>query len=182
MASRTDFCNVIDVESTCGSEVKTSEIIQIGICTINVNKLSIENSQRLYICPQKSKITSYCTQLTGISFADVENAPLFPCVMELLFEQYELSRRPWVSWGDYDREQFIKMASIYNTRYFFGKSHINLKCEFALLMGLKREIGLVEATKRMGIGFEGTNHDGLDDAINTARIYIEIVRLFRGEN
>ena len=102
--------------------------------------------------------------------------------MELLFEQYELSRRPWVSWGDYDREQFIKMASIYNTRYFFGKSHINLKCEFALLMGLKREIGLVEATKRMGIGFEGTNHDGLDDAINTARIYIEIVRLFRGEN
>jgi len=171
---KTNIVNVVDVESTCGDEIKIPEIIQVGIVSVNLSEGKFIKQRRAYIKPIHSHITQFCTVLTGITTADVENAPLFEVVMSELFDEFELSRRPWVSWGDYDREAFVKMSSLYHTRYFFGKTHLNLKNAFSIFTGLSKEVGQKGALERLGMEFEGTQHDGLDDAINAARILLEM--------
>ena len=168
--------NVVDVEATCGDDVETSEIIQIGIVAINLETDEMIQQRRVYVKPICSEITKFCTELTGITKADVQSAPLFEEAMNGLFDEFKLSRRPWVSWGDYDREAFVKMGHLYHTRYYFGKTHTNLKNTFAMFSGLQRGLGLRGALDRLGMDFEGSQHDGLDDAINIARVLLEMKR------
>jgi len=168
--------NIIDVEATCGEEVNTLEIIQIGICVVNTSERIIQDEKRIYLKPRHSVVTKFCTELTGITSDDVADADIYERVMPVLFEEYKLSRRPWVSWGDYDREVFVQMGKLYNDRYYFGKTHINLKNIFAIFRGMSREVGLKSAIDQLGLTFQGSQHDGLDDAVNIAKILLEMIQ------
>ncbi len=40
----------------------------------------------------------------------------------------------------------------------------------------KKRVALEDALEQLGLGFEGRPHDGLDDAVNTARLLVEMMR------
>ena len=108
--------------------------------------------------------------MAGIPFSDA---------CWILDREYSTHQRTWLSYGDYDRNQFQKDCRAANVPYPFGDSHINIKRLAAMLYGWGEEVGMPEALKRLNIKHEGIHHRGGDDARNIAAIAQNLFRKFR---
>lgn len=187
MANKLDKAIVVDVESTCWDQktpdrLQESEIIEIGVCVVNLSTLSVEDSEGIFVLPQRSSISEFCTNMTTITQEMLnENGTAFSAACSLLRDKYNTNNRLWMSWGDYDRRQFERQCekSYYDARYPFGPTHLNVKNFFAIELGLSREVGMDEALKLLGMKLTGTHHRGMDDAQNIAKIACELLKLAR---
>jgi inhibitor of KinA sporulation pathway (predicted exonuclease) len=54
----------------------------------------------------------------------------------------------------------------------FLPGFINLKSQYALLHRLPKEVGLIKALEYTEIEFEGSHHRAIDDAYNTAKLFL----------
>ena len=177
---RLDKILVIDVESTCWLDDpppgEESEIIEIGLCLLDVNSGRRETRRSILIRPEYSTVSPFCTELTTLTQAQVDEGVTFARACAVLKEEYASDQRVWASYGDYDRRQFIRQCLARGIPYPFGPSHINVKNLFALARGLDEEVNLVQALKLNGWELEGTYHRGDDDAWNAARILASVLR------
>jgi len=168
--------NIIDLEATCWNtneeKVKNkSEIIEIGIAVVDVHDGEIVENESIYIKPQYSEISQFCTELTGITPEMVSNGLSFPEAAERLKKDYGFIKRINFSWGDYDSKQFTENCKMYGIKACF-RTWMNLKALFALKMKLKREKGTYRAIKMLKLDFDGRHHSGKDDAYNIAKLYL----------
>ena len=174
MARKLDKILVIDVEATCWEddppEGQVSEIIEIGLCVLDVATGEREPPRAIMVKPQHSNLSEYCIQLTTITPEMLADGMHFAEACDLLREEYGSHQRTWASYGDYDRLQFVKQCEAWGIPYPFGRSHINVKNLLALQLGLKKEVGLHVGTSLLGLTFEGTLHRGVDDAWNIAAV------------
>lgn len=174
MALQRDKVIIVDVESTCWENQKTpagqrSEIIEIGICTLDLKTRAIENKRGIFTKPIASTVSEFCTQLTSITQAMIdEQAIPFEEACALLQSEYNSKNRLWMSWGNYDRRMFIEQCQWRGVEYPFPETHCNLKTLFANIYG--NRLGMAEALKKVKLELEGTHHRGDDDAFNIARI------------
>ena len=119
------------------------------------------------------RLTPFCRQLTGITQADVDGAPLFPEVAARLASFAQLHQAEgarWGSWGQYDAKQLARDSArhgIANPLASF--EHINLKRQFAKTRKIK-EVGMARALQMIGLPLDGSHHRGLDDARNIAKL------------
>lgn len=179
MANRLDQILVIDVESTCwegdpppGQE---SEIIEIGLCTLDVGRGERLESTSILVRPERSFVSPCCTALTTLTQQDIEEGLSLHEACTLLQEGHRSKKRLWASYGDYDRRQFERNCTARAIDYPFGPGHINVKSLFAVVRGMPREVSLAKAMKIRGWPLEGTYHRGNDDAWNIARILGDIL-------
>lgn len=84
--------------------------------------------------------------------------------------------RPWASWGECDRRQFIRQCRATGTQYPFGSRHTNVKRLFTHAYGLRKRPGMAEALRVAGLPLEGRHHSGADDAWNIAALVLALVR------
>lgn len=180
MARRTDQVLVIDLEATCwegdpppGQE---SEIIEIGLCLVDVERLERVERRSLLVAPQGSTVSPFCTQLTTLTPASLEGAPPLADALRALKRDLDAPALAWASWGDYDRRQIERECLRKGLRSPLGPSHLNVKTLFALARGLAREVPLGEACAQLGVAFEGTPHRGVDDAWNIAGVLCALLR------
>jgi len=107
MSKLLDQILVIDLESTCWEGQPpagmTSEIIEIGLCVVDVARLERLERRCLLVKPVKSEISPFCTQLTTLTAADMESAGTLADATGILKKEYRGPERLWASWGDYDR-------------------------------------------------------------------------------
>lgn len=173
---------IIDVESTCwknsqdqGKEV--SEIIELGVANIVNGKIKKEDP--IFIKPQHSKISHFCTQLTTITPELIEKKGLNP---KEAFEKLGrvLNKNIWGSYGFYDLKQIEKMIDLYGLHFTLPSKHINVKELYSNLVLKSKDPyaapGANRTMKALGMKFEGTLHRGADDAYNIARIYLETIK------
>jgi inhibitor of KinA sporulation pathway (predicted exonuclease) len=185
MARELDQILVIDVEATCwpgdppGDQ--QSEIIEIGLCPLDVSSCTRGDMRSILVRPERSTISAYCTKLTTLTQAEVDDGISFSDACRLLVEAYKSRTRIWASFGDYDRLQFQENCEAAGVDYPFGSRHINVKSLFAIIHNLQAEVGLDRAMKLLGYPLEGTHHRGGDDAWNIARILGHILRTARGQ-
>ncbi|MBN1660342.1 MAG: exonuclease domain-containing protein [Anaerolineae bacterium] len=174
MAKKLDQILVVDLESTCWAgdppPGEEHEIIEIGLCVLDVATGRRLDNRSILICPTCSRISDYCRELTTLTQNEVEAGVTLAEACRALRENFGARRRPWASWGDYDRKQLQRECQAKSVEYPFGDRHINAKTLFALVRGLKREVGLDSALDMLGFPLEGTHHRGGDDAWNIARI------------
>lgn len=175
MSRLLDKILVVDVESTCWEggypqRGQMSEIIEVGICTLDVASLRRQDKASIMVKPMKSIINDFCTQLTSITPEMVELAKPLSNACSVLEKEYETRQRIWASWGDYDRNQFHRNCKEYGLRYPFGPTHINVRTLFSITLGLGRKFELDGAFKYLGWELEGPLHRGVDDAWNTAKL------------
>ncbi len=174
MAKLLDTILVIDLESTCWDgpppEGQLSEIIEIGLCTVDVRRLERTSKQSLLIKPERSTVSEFCTHLTTLTAGQLSNAGSFQDAVRLLRKQHLSRDRLWASWGDYDRRQMERQCRDSGVAYPFGPSHLNVKSFFAIALGEEHELGMDSACDRLGVALEGTHHRGIDDAWNIAGI------------
>ena len=183
MATRLEQILVIDLESTCWEGApppgQVSDIIEIGICTVEVATCQRLEKRSILVRPERSEISPFCTQLTTLTPQHLEGAGTLADATRILKQEYHSGDRLWASWGDYDRRQFERVCRDQGLGYPFGTSHLNVKTLFAVAMGLKREVGLDGAYRHLGMSMDGTHHRGDDDAWNIAAILCLLLKRMR---
>ena len=173
---------VIDVEATCWQRPQdtppgeTSEIIQIGACLVDAEQLVRIDKRRIYVKPQRSRVSAFCTKLTGIREQDLISAPSLEEACQQLITDFRSAENVWASYGDYDRCQFEKQLG---HKTPFGTRHINIKTLVGFALNLPTEIGMDAALERLGLPLEGKHHDAGDDAWNIAKIFIHLMQRCR---
>ena len=170
---------VVDIEATCWKHNRTppgqeSEIIEIGVCLLDLGDLTIHDKRSVLVRPKNSTVSRFCTELTTLTQEMVEQGISFPQACDVLVTDYDSKQRPWLSWGDYDRTMFEKQCTQRNIPYPFTNTHINFKRIFGNIHG--KSMGMARALRHSGIGLEGTHHRGVDDAYNTARLVVHSIR------
>ncbi len=184
MARWLDEALVIDVESTCWEngppKNQMSEIIEIGLCTVDLKNLRRLEKRSILVRPLRSDVSPFCTDLTTITPDMVATAEPLPSALEILKHDYGSRERLFASWGDYDRNQFHRNCEAYGLAYPFGPTHLNVKTLFSAALGLPRELGLDAALEHVGLTLEGTHHRGDDDAWNIAELFCWLLRRTRG--
>jgi inhibitor of KinA sporulation pathway (predicted exonuclease) len=185
MAKLLDRILVIDIESTCWDGLipppgERSEIIEIGLCLVDVAKLERTEKRSILVRPVRSKISEFCTRLTTLKAEDFVHAGTLADAVSILKREYRSLDRLWASWGDYDRNQFQKVCKELTVPYPFGTRHLNIKTLFAVAHADLKEPGLDTACERLVRPLEGTHHRGVDDAWNIAGILCELLGRIRG--
>ena len=184
MARSVDVILVVDLESTCWDgdppPGQSSDIIEIGLCPVDVKTLTRLEKRSILVKPVNSEISSFCTDLTTLTPEMLSDAGSLADAVRILKKDYDSKDRLWASWGDYDRRQFERVCQDENVGYPFGPSHLNVKSLFAAAVGAGHEMGLDGAFKHLGLTMEGTHHRGHDDAWNIADILCRLLRAMRG--
>ncbi|WP_336784060.1 3'-5' exonuclease [Paenibacillus illinoisensis] len=175
---------VFDLEATCGKEIPDgeSEIIEIGAVKLN-DKLEVVDEFQSFIRPVlHPQITYFCEDLTSITQADVDGAPVFEdvyldfirwCKEVAPFSQY--TDDFWLcSWGYYDKKMLKTDCNRWGVPHNEFTNHISVKHQHGSMIGIKRGVGMTSALEKLGIALEGTHHRGIDDARNIAKIFVNI--------
>ncbi len=174
MARKLDRIVVIDVESTCWEgappDGEESEIIEIGVCTLDVASAQRAGREDILVRPARSRVSPFCTSLTTLTQEQVDAGVPFAETCAHLQRAYGTRDRVWASYGDYDRRQFERQCAAFGVPYPFGPGHLNVKTLFALVHALPREVGMDGALELLHLPLEGTHHRAGDDAWNIARI------------
>jgi inhibitor of KinA sporulation pathway (predicted exonuclease) len=180
VAKKLDKIIIVDVEATCwdgaNPEGMENDIIEIGICLLDIQTGEVSDNQGILVKPERSEISKFCTELTTITSTMIESEGIsFKEACYILKNQYLSQSRPWASFGAYDMKQFQRQCAAMNIGYPFGPSHINVKTLFALKKKLEHEQGMAGALALLDIPLEGTHHRGVDDANNIAKILRSIL-------
>jgi len=165
---------VIDLEATCDENHRLPshemETIEVGAVLVEGDTLAPVGEFQSFVRPVRHPVLRpFCTRLTSITQAQVQEAPGFPAVMEQL--RAFLAGRPalFCSWGAYDRKQLDQDARFHRIALPLGERHFNIKQGFADQLR-ERPSGMAGALKRVGLPLRGTHHRGIDDARNIARL------------
>jgi len=195
-----DYVIAVDFEATCWENQapprwRESEIIEFPAVLINLKTGKIEAEFHKYIMPIESpKLSGFCTQLTGITQKMVDSGiPLQTAIM--MFQEWirkELRARnltlpkmskdnkvgncALITWTDWDFgiclskecqrkrlkkppyfNQWIDIRAIYREWYKY------------------RPVNFLDALTHVGLGFEGREHSGIDDAKNLAALAFKMV-------
>jgi inhibitor of KinA sporulation pathway (predicted exonuclease) len=170
MARELERMLVVDLELTCGKGDFDREIIEIGYAVLDLLSLNILSRGKHYVKPRKSKITPYCTALTGITqeFIDQNGIPLERATKLMVRDGFRAMS--WGSWGIGDLEAMQKECELKKAVYPFGIHYTNIQFIYSMLKGREAKTNLKNALCEAGITPEGVWHSGEADAVNTAAL------------
>ncbi len=170
---------VYDLEATCWAgrpPGMIQEVIEIGAYKIDEYGQAIDKFSR-FVKPQAHPVLSlFCKQLTGISQVDINKSREFPAVIEDFLDWVDIdSDYVLCSWGDFDRKIFVQNCEMHRIDSDWANRHINLKKQYYRLRHFSKPVGLQKALRKEGFEFDGEPHRGIDDAFNTAKIFMRLL-------
>ncbi|MEO3947053.1 3'-5' exonuclease [Gorillibacterium sp. CAU 1737] len=170
---------IYDLEMTvCRKKDQISEIIEIGAAKVTKQDgtFAITDTFQAFVQPVKSPVlTKSTTDFTGITQEDVRSAGKFPEViaqfLKWIGDDYYLC-----SWGPDDKLQFIRECRSHKLNMTWIRNHNNLQ---RLLTAIRKQekhqqMGLKAALEWLEIPFAGSHHRAMDDAVNTAHIFVRL--------
>lgn len=165
---------VVDLEATCWEHEpppgEKSEIVEIGLCLLEVSSGNLESKHSLLIRPERSRLSDFCSELTTLTQEQLADGIGFAEACALLQHDFHARQRVWASYGDYDRRLLAQQCEERGVPYPFGLTHLNVKSLAALMLRLNHEVPLPQALAHFGWEVEGIYHRGDDDAWNIARL------------
>ena len=186
MGAELNYAFVVDVEATCWETreeqgTKPNEVIEIGICVLELKTGKILDPSGYVIKPRHTEVSPFCTALTGWTQADVDAAADIVDTLPAIIKDYGITKNHvWFSCGEYDRVKLGSdgggsLGALYGVKradnpFAYMRSHVNIKTLFAMKHKLPREKGMESMLNIMGEKLEGRHHNGMDDACNIAKI------------
>lgn len=180
MSYSSRYINIIDLEATCREDKQwppdqEQEVIEIGLAVVDTTSKEIEETVSFLIEPICGEVTDFCTELTSLTEPQLrKHGMTLGSACRRLKDKYQSHQRPWGSWGNWDLNRFQKDCQMKGVGYPMNTTHFNIKTLFAMGHGLGNEMGLGSACNYAMDGFEGTHHRGVDDARNTAMLFIDL--------
>lgn len=169
---------IFDLEATCWSGNtlgRSQEIIEIGAVRVSMMG-EYEGSFQSFVKPlQHPMLSAYCQELTGIEQVDVNKAPLFEEVIDdfLYWIGFENRHTVLCSWGAKDIDLLRSDCALFELDSEWIQPHIDVKAQYHRIRNLKRKQGLYKTIDREGFEFDGNHHRALDDAVNTAKLFVK---------
>ena len=171
---------VIDVEM-CGVQMRTQnfnrkhEIVQIGAVMMN-EAYEIIDSFTTFVRPDYGKIDYFISSLTGIANKDVKHAPGLAEALQNMMEWFGDRRIRFYAWSNTDYNQIrgeILDKKLDEETYaiFLNKENwVDYQHIVNVRFKIGRSLALSDALQMTELDVDGRLHDGLADAMNTARI------------
>jgi inhibitor of KinA sporulation pathway (predicted exonuclease) len=178
---------VFDMEFTVLRKSQhTADILEVGAIKLSDDdgQLSMVDLFHTYVKPYHHRtITALTTDFTGITQEQVDTAPAFKEVVND-FKSW-LGEEPYYlcSWGPDDKHQLLRHCSIHNVEVGWIQNYNDIQLIFTRLQGGDhgQRWGLKRALEAKDISFLGKPHNALDDAFNTAKLFISIFPMLKLE-
>ena len=184
----------IDLEATCdnkGSGPYDSEIIEIGWSLIDCYDRRILGYGSQYVVPNRLPLSRFCTDLTGITDEKLqkEGLPLTDAcktfINNVQASGVDPREVPWISFGEWDETQFTRECLRKGVVYPLSFTHYNLKdilndCFKDLIhlaVNKTKTFGLYDATKLLGLKFDGRHHSGQADAQAVSKLVLHLIQM-----
>eukprot|EP01087_Luapelamoeba_hula_P005989 TRINITY_DN1609_c0_g1_i1.p1 TRINITY_DN1609_c0_g1~~TRINITY_DN1609_c0_g1_i1.p1 ORF type:complete len:712 (-),score=90.34 TRINITY_DN1609_c0_g1_i1:19-2154(-) len=194
-----DVLIVMDFEATCdqGDNPKVTrdnqEIIEFPWVVLDLQSGEQLDQQQLYVKPEWSQeITPFCSNMTGITWEDVKDAPplaeamaRFDAYVEEQFASKDITYCILTD-GIWDLKACLlretKKKEI--TREAHYTRFYNLKAEYAkargLAIGALGGLGIIKPSlktmvQELGLQWEGRHHSGLDDCMNICNVVSKLL-------
>jgi inhibitor of KinA sporulation pathway (predicted exonuclease) len=171
---------VFDLELTCeesAPEGYEPEIIQVGLCYLELPSLEITGKTQFLLRPPTQSISDFCVELTGIQRREILKLGVdFRVALKWMTEKYGFRRYISSAWGD-DRSAIVNQCRKFGFPELYDDKHGEFFdiATLASVKGLGKRPGLGEAMKALGLKFEGRPHAADDDAYNAARVLRELL-------
>lgn len=153
------------------------EIIEIGAVKLNDNYEVIDSFDILVRPQYASGVSPFVRNLTGITNADLRNAPCFEYAMVEFLEWIGNEQYRVYAWSDTDKRNFINESTYKNCYEDFssllGKHFMDLQLIYQRISKLHK-LSLERALNSLNIEIDGRAHRAVDDAFNTAQILMLI--------
>lgn len=151
------------------------EIIQVGAVLLDE---AYEEIGRLnqYVHPEHGVIDHFISNFTGIQNSQVKHAPLLEEVLQHMVDWLGDREYKVYAWSETDYSQLqheICSKGIEDSKvdsFMEKKRWIDYQAVFGKRYDFARAVSLEEALTYCGIEAEGRWHDGLCDAVNTAKM------------
>lgn len=174
---------VFDLEETCweGSPPpgERNEIIEIGIVELLLQgEPRIGRSASYGVRPVASQVSEFCTSLTGISPQEARRGRPLEEVLRTMCREFGGATKTWAAWGRDDESLFRDCRALGLATPPMG-GYLDLGALWGMLGGAAKAPGLRRAMDALGLEFEGKPHRALDDAVNTARVAMELCGVLR---
>lgn len=170
---------VYDLEATCwlGRPPKGhNEIIEIGAVKLNPLGEVLDQFSKFVRPTINPRLSGFCKKLTSIKQIDVDRAKTFPTVIEQFKDWVEMEYDySLCSWGQYDHKFFLNDCNLHQLETDWLDHHVNLKGQYAQMIGDDKHNGLKNTLKREGFEFTGVPHRAISDAQNTAKIFVKYI-------
>ncbi len=154
-----------------------SETIQIGAVLMN-DRFEITDKFNSYVKPEYGNLEHFISQLTGITAQDLKGAPLMEEALKA-FLLWVPKDSIIVSWSDSDLLQVkheVEFKKIECERMDdLCERWVDAQKLFSEKINDERPYRLSDALLMTDILQEGKEHDGLVDAINTAKLYAKMM-------
>ena len=174
MSRLLDSILVIDVSVTCWAgdppPGQQSEILEIGICRVDIRSARVQETHSLVIVPETSLVSAYCSRVTKIEARDLDRGLTFATACRALAREYGAGHRAWASYGNHVRRIIKNQCANRSISYPFGATHINLKSLIAILKAQPEERSLPDTMLELNLPLTGARHRAADRAYNAALI------------
>lgn len=167
---------ILDIEATCSKNNfnYTQEIIEFGFCICDNITGEISDKTSILVKPEKSYITKFCTELTGITRKMINDEGVSfeqACNKLKKYKEY-----PWMSWSTFDLEITKRQCIQREIEYPLNDRYTDIQAIFSSKISSEsgyryRPISLRDAIYYYDLEFEGKQHRASDDAYNTAKVY-----------
>eukprot|EP00949_MAST-11_sp_MAST-11-sp1_P003649 g3649.t1 len=193
-----DVVVCLDFEATCdeGDAPKVSreeqEIIEFPWVVFDLHELSVTSSRQIYIRPENTDVTEFCTGLTGITAEDVKDG----CTLEDALAQFhesvivplmeEEKKFCLITHGNWDLIVQLRSEAhrkgIHLDDYLL--SYLDLRDIFRWWCTISHRpcgsTSLTAMTEALGIQLQGRLHSGIDDASTMAAVLQRIISMTVG--
>lgn len=173
---------ICDLEATCWDDrpqtIEQMEIIEIGCVVCSPEGRPISEFSTLCKPVREPLLSTFCTNLTGITQDMVDTAPeYYQALNDLDAWTKDYPIAAWGSWGEYDRRQFRAMAEHTGvTPEFTQQPHFNVRKVYQTWRGANRKADVHHALQNFGMKWEGPQHRALDDVRNISRLIPHLLR------
>jgi 3'-5' exoribonuclease 1 len=174
---------VYDLEATCWEaweeSRKIQEVIEIGAVKVNEYGEAEDSFCRFIRPVLHPSLSMFCRTLTTIRQEDINRAGNFAEVSEAFLDwilgddgddEYVLC-----SWGGFDKKALLRDCDLHRLDADWCEPHINLKEQYQRIRRLNKSIGLKKAIDKEGFEWTGTQHRGINDAYNLAKIFAKFL-------
>lgn len=180
---------ILDFEATCWKDEradKKAEIIEFPSVLIEVNyknEYKYVSEFRKFVRPTLfPTLTEFCTELTGITQEDVDNANTFEVVFRehndwLIENVPSESKFFFVTCGHWDLRTMLpnQVEKIQGLKIPYKyKCYSNLKDDFKFFYG-KQAGGMTDMLTKLNIKLEGRHHSGIDDCKNITKVLVRML-------
>ncbi len=186
---------VLDFEATCDGDTPPDpqEIIEFPSVLLRLEDREVVDEFESFVRPlHHPELTPFCTELTSITQAQVDDAPLFPEVFDahqrwltshgLPLEPDATGDLPYalVTCGDWDLQKILPRQLRATDPPIDFVPHpyrrwINAKVPFHAALPKLRRAGMARMLEALDLKLEGRHHRGIDDTRNITKIVCALI-------